>query len=424
MKRSRRISRIGFAVLIMTAMAFALASVAFAGEGKQPQVKDLGAQEGVELQELAPITDPGVRDVLDHAAKDAAAAPDQAQSSDPKTLKAASNDTLTVYRVNSYDSIVSGDTNALYSSKNSKGYQQASSEWVYLYRGMAYLYGYNSKDYIYFSVDNEYGNTIKEGEMTYAWDNYYIPIFVAESGWYKVYAVAESKSTSSFTSYVRATNAPIFDYRATFLTNNRVYYSGHATKACTITYKYKAVATGAMRVEQGAPAKVTVTNTSGRVLGTTLNGKYNPTFGVVKGQIYMIKITWPNSSGNGYAQGTHRLRVINATWTSVAGRSKYSAKVLPKGAYRKGLVRAGYNDVGWFKFKPHSSSLKITFAAGTNDKLVWRVYCNNQHVRSHTFYQYHSWQSQSFYGPSNATWYVKVERVNSTSSGRYQVRFQ
>lgn len=420
----KRVTRIGSAMLIACAMLFIMAGTAFAAEGQAtPEAtKDAALLQGKDIVEPGPVTDEGLDAYLNEKAQEVAAQrADGTKQDGEAALSAASDDPLTVYRLTQYKDIWSSYPDSLYSTYNSsRGYYTADSQWVYINRGMFYLYGYSNASGVALGLVNEDGNLVKSFSMSTSYKDYSSGIWIPKTGYYYVLAVGNN----SFTTRLKATSAPIFDYRATFLTNNRAYYSGHPTKAITITYKFKAVATGAMRIEKDVPARITVTNTSGRVLGYSLNGKYEPTYGVKKGQIYMIKIAWPESSNDAYAQGTNRIRVVNATWASVAGSSKYYAKTLPQNAYRKGLIIAGQNNVGWFKFRPHKRNFKITFAAGTNDKLVWRVYCNNKHVSSRVFYQYLSWQSANFYGPSDATWYVKVERVNSNSSGRYQVRFQ
>lgn len=417
-------TRIGIAVLIMMASIFTLAAVTCASEKiGTAQGKDASLLQGRTIVEPESIIDEELDALMDQKAKEIA---DKRKNdishslSDDNQFNAMSDDYLDVYRMNQYDDIWNGPYDVLYGESDSSGLYTADSQWIYVNRGMLYLYGSTDSLGVLFKLINEDGDTVKSFRMTNSDQDYCSGIYIAKSGWYYVMAA----TLGPFNAYLKATNAPIFDYKATFLTNNRLYYTGHPTKAGTITYKYRAVSTGAMKVETDASVKVTVTDTTGRVIGTTLNGTYTPTFGVQRGQIYMIRVAWPDTSKDPYAQGTNTLRVINATWTPVAGKTKATAKVLPRGAYRKGLIIAGQNNIGWFKFKPHKNNIKITFAAGTNDKLVWRVYCNNKYVNSSVFYQFQSWQTQSYYGPSNATWYVKVERVNGTSSGRYQVRFQ
>ena len=174
-----------------------------------------------------------------------------------------------------------------------------------------------------------------------------------------------------------------------------------------------------MRIYADAQAKVTLCNASGKVIAKQVTVKYRPVFGVRADRTYLIKVSWPSGQ-----KGMNLLKVVNGSWWPANGVSKAKATPMSKGKLQKGLVVAGENNVRWFKYTNWSSTLSIKLTGGTNDQLVWYIYEGSTQKERRILTPSLANMTTTIYGAKRGvTYYVKVQKLTSTSSGYYHVIF-
>lgn len=230
-------------------------------------------------------------------------------------------------------------------------------------------------------------------------------------------------------------------------------YSGSSLK--TYYLKYKAGKTGYVtltfknvsKVYSNSVGYVTLCNKnkkaigrSGEIWNTAYNGAgyYTRSYGVKKGTTYYFKIQ---------CKAGTKINVKSTAVTKSTANSKSKAKTLKNGSTVKGVMIAGENKADWYKIKTtKSAKIMLYYTAKTNGD-------NYNNGIKFTFYyadgkpmnfvyedgsklQY-DWLD-SFVTSNNAmfattingvthdapsgTYYVKVERLNKTSSGYYTLK--
>lgn len=195
--------------------------------------------------------------------------------------------------------------------------------------------------------------------------------------------------------------------------------------AQTNYFSFKAPYTGYLRV-QGDPSnhKVILCDASKRaVSGASYLGNI-PTYGVAKGKTYYIRVDARLNS-----KGAYVLKVTNSKISEKSGKTKKKAVTIKKKKTKKGIIESGKNSkqADWYKFKLTSKKkVNITVTTGSNETLKVIVYKGGKKVRGGT---------QNLYGndkkilKSNGKWpkgtyYIKVQRGTSTSSGYYTLKWK
>ncbi len=195
--------------------------------------------------------------------------------------------------------------------------------------------------------------------------------------------------------------------------------------AQTNYFTFKASYTGYLTVtpvtQEAAYNKVALCNSGKKALTGDLAMRYTPTYGVKAGATYCIRIQSGYNSSGGYA-----FRASNKKITEKSGKTKKKAVTIKKKKTKKGTITAGSKQADWYKFKlTKKKSVKITFKGRTNDTLKVIVYKGGKKIGSRTYsYGNSSMTLKSIGKWSKGTYYIKVQRANSTSSGWYSVKWQ
>lgn len=191
--------------------------------------------------------------------------------------------------------------------------------------------------------------------------------------------------------------------------------------AQTQLFKFKATKTGYLKVQTSDSCYVSLCNSNKKALSGETTSGYAPTYGVKKGSTYWIKVrTYSNSDG------VYNLRATNTAVSEKSGSSKAKAVTIKKGKTSKGTVLAGENKADWYKFKlTGKKAVKVIMKGETNDNLKISIYQGSRNVKNSSFY----YNSKSLTIKSIGKWpkgtyYVKIYRGNSKSSGHYSVTWK
>lgn len=197
-------------------------------------------------------------------------------------------------------------------------------------------------------------------------------------------------------------------------------------------FKYKAAKTGKVTVtfsyEYGS--YLTLTNSKKKALSDeewvstgTNNNKY--VFAVKKGVTYYFKVSTNGTSGT-TAAGNGNLHTINVKNTAVSakgGSSKKKAATIKYNKTVKGLISAGDKTAKWYKITLKSGK-KPAFILNGNVTGTLKVQILNKRGKvittsnwSGVKSQYNSWGSWK-----KGTYYIKVTRANSLSSGYFTIK--
>lgn len=197
-------------------------------------------------------------------------------------------------------------------------------------------------------------------------------------------------------------------------------------------FKYKAAKTGKVTVtfsyEYGS--YLTLTNSKKKALSEeewvstgVSNNKY--VFAVKKGVTYYFKVRTNGTSGT-TAAGNGNLHTINVKNTAVSakgGSSKKKAATIKYNKTIKGLITAGDKKAKWYKITLKSGK-KPAFILNGNVTGTLKVQILNKKGKvittsnwSGTKSQYSSWGTWT-----KGTYYIKVTRANSLSSGYFTIK--
>lgn len=194
--------------------------------------------------------------------------------------------------------------------------------------------------------------------------------------------------------------------------------------AQTNYFKFKAVQTGYITVQSSeAYDKVVLCNSKKTALSAEMNAGYTPTYGVKKGTTYYVKVVARDKSDGGY-----HLLVKNNAISEKSGTTKAKAVALKKSTTKKGTITAGSSQADWYKLSLTSSkSVTITMKGATNDTLKIDVYQGSRKINSglNSFRYTSSKLTLKSSGKlSKGTYYIKVYRGNSKSSGWYSLSWK
>lgn len=193
--------------------------------------------------------------------------------------------------------------------------------------------------------------------------------------------------------------------------------------AQTNYFKFKATKTGSLEVQAASGiGSVALCNSKKKALTTNLATKELPTYGVKKGVTYYVKVNSYASSSRGW----YNLTVVNKAVSEKSGKSKAKAVTLKKGAKRSGTIIIGDKTADWYKFTLSSKkAVKITIKGATNDNIKADVYDKHGKIGTRSFGYYSGGMTLKSAGKwSKGTFYIKLYRGNSKSSGHYTISWK
>lgn len=144
-------------------------------------------------------------------------------------------------------------------------------------------------------------------------------------------------------------------------------------------------------------------------------------YGVKKGITYYFKVKC-------YSPTTFNIKTTAVKESSGSKQSK--AKTISKKRYKNGTILAGNKTVDWYKFKlSKKSKVRFTFTGNTNDTIKFSIYQKrNGKLRLISYSLYgrgtgFKLTPQSDGKWSKGTYWIKVERGNTYSSGNYKIKW-
>lgn len=188
-------------------------------------------------------------------------------------------------------------------------------------------------------------------------------------------------------------------------------------------FKFKAAQNGVIKAYGSTNAtgySVALYNSKKKALSGWTPLRYNPTYGVKKGQTYYIRV---KSSRNSY--GYYNFKITNPAVKEKSGKNKAKAVTVKRSKAVKGMILAGNGQADWYKFKKtNKKTTKITVKGQTNGAFRVTVYRGGKKVSSKTFdYRYRGYEF-TLYNYPKGTYYVKIERANAKSSGYYAMAWK
>lgn len=193
--------------------------------------------------------------------------------------------------------------------------------------------------------------------------------------------------------------------------------------AQTNYFSFKAPYTGYLRV-QGDPSnhKVILCDASKRALsGASYLGNV-PTYGVAKGKTYYIRVDARFNS-----KGAYVLNAVNSKISEKSGKTKKKAVTIKKKKTKSGIIESGKNSkqADWYKFKLTSKKkVNITVTTGSNESLKIILYKGGKRIKAVTARGNSTGYIKSIGKWTKGTYYIKVQRGTSTSSGYYTIKWK
>jgi hypothetical protein len=207
---------------------------------------------------------------------------------------------------------------------------------------------------------------------------------------------------------------------------DRTVYSGKRIAVGQIdsqtnTFTFKATKNGYIKLTTTDVApKFRLYSSKNKALSKTSVSCSSIVYGVKKGNTYKIKVAAPYNSAGGYT-----MLLTNTSVSESSGSTKAKAKTIYRGSSKakKGYIVAGSSTPDYYKFKlTGSKAVNIKMSGATNETMKIAVYkgskliktCNfNRTTKDITIKSVGKW--------TKGTYYIKVYRGNSTSSGHYKV---
>ena len=210
----------------------------------------------------------------------------------------------------------------------------------------------------------------------------------------------------------------------TKLVAGRWYGMYGASSSGTRTRSYTAKKTGELEVQCSANVRVSLKNSSGKVISRQRSKKQWPCFfGVKKGVTYQIEIEDPDD----YPTDGYVIHLKNTAKSLSGGANKKKAVSIKRGpsGRKTGVIVAGDSKAKWYKIAMQKKrKLNIAIGGATCDSI--KVYLYNSKgtlIASKTrSYKdgYLNWVNlRTPKALAVGTYYVKVIRLNSNSSGWY-----
>lgn len=215
------------------------------------------------------------------------------------------------------------------------------------------------------------------------------------------------------------------------VSDKQTFYVYPAGGSSYVYIKYTAKVTGYITLSKmdQYESNVTLCNSKRKALSSEgwMNGKISSTkklvYGVRKNATYYFRIS---SSSNEHKQ-IFRLTAVKVKENSGAKKSK--AVTLKSGKTVKGTIQAGSSAADWYKFKvTKKKKVAIKIKGSSNDKLRITVYNSRgkKLIAGTCMQNNYSIVVNWFKGPKLAkgTYYIKVSRDNTKSSGYYSLKWK
>ncbi|MEA4922330.1 MAG: hypothetical protein VB031_03065 [Eubacteriaceae bacterium] len=142
-------------------------------------------------------------------------------------------------------------------------------------------------------------------------------------------------------------------------------------------------------------------------------------YGVKKGKTYSFRMSPSYLPVYWYAI-TYQSKAIKEK----SGSKKSKAKTIKRKKNRYGAIAAGSGTKDWYKIKTSKKKLTIRATAGTNDRIKVKLYHKRGRTsvsRTLTLSRAYGYTYTAKGNAVKGTWYAKVERANSKSSGAYKL---
>lgn len=190
-------------------------------------------------------------------------------------------------------------------------------------------------------------------------------------------------------------------------------------------FAFRATSTGYLMAQGDEIArhyKVALCNSAKAPLsGDTYLGNA-PTYGVKAGVTYYIRVT---SRFNN--KGTYTFRATNTKISGKFGKTKKKAATIKKKKTMKGFIEAGSagKKAKWYKFKMGGKKkVNLSVVTGSNDVLKITIYRGGKKITSRNVYGNATGTIRSVGKWPKGTYYIKVQRGNSKSSGYYTLKWK
>lgn len=242
-----------------------------------------------------------------------------------------------------------------------------------------------------------------------------------------------TSNTITFSTYVVGSSFGTVEQSVTNRNTTITYYTGNYSSSAPDLYiKYKAPANGYLTLTANSGSGyVTLCNAKKKALSTkdTIHSEYTnnkSVYGVKKGTTYYVKV-------NSY-ENTFALNLKTTAISEKSGASKKKAKTMAVNKNVKGTIVAGTKTADWYKIVlTKSSRVTINVKSSSNGNLKISVYKGSSSYGSgsmsginysNQFISVNKYNTSQRVRWTKGTYYVKVERGNSTSSGYYTLKWQ
>lgn len=153
---------------------------------------------------------------------------------------------------------------------------------------------------------------------------------------------------------------------------------------------------------------------------------YKFRFGMVANQTYYLRVRAEN--------GVKLTRKFTKT-NDKSGALRSNALILKQNKYKTGLIPAGTTNTDWYRIDlTKQQKLRLFYSAKTNGSFQITVYWGNQQIGSRNIYHTKKERRITFYqyiestkkneGLKPGTYYIKVERASTDSSGFYKIKWK
>lgn len=270
---------------------------------------------------------------------------------------------------------------------------------------------------LYFSAVTQVGSNSEEAFVT-----------VNNAGTYylKFYSYQYSYQTSEFTNSLSVSVSEYTDADKTIKSGQTINYY-RKSGSTPYYFKYKAEKTGKVTLSfsYNYSTYVTLMNSKKKALSnqvTVFPSVNKVTFAVKKGTSYYFCIT-SNGINNGKTQS---ISVKNTAIKEKSGSKKKKAVTIKAKKKVKGTILPGSKTADWYKFKlKKNKKISVDISGEVTGSLrIEFFYKNGRSAGSGYFYG-----GQSIYKPlygkmKKGTYYVKISRGNSLSSGYYSMKWK
>lgn len=289
-------------------------------------------------------------------------------------------------------------------------------------RGTIYMYAqYNSSDsngkLIFGLFEADTLKTVSAAEIDTDDGYRYFMIEVPKAGTYAlgVEATAAGQAIGLRAAYFNGGDRAVASGKTIFVGQMRA----NTTNYFKVVPSYTGYLSAAVA---GGTSQIVLCNASKNSLSGTSDGSKDVVYGVTKGKTYYIRVTMPYANTTGF----YAFSVKNSKISEKSGTKKSKAVTIKKNKTIKGTIQAGSSQADWYKFKLTSKKKVIINMKGcTNSQLKIIVYKGSKKIKS--FIYDNSKESlllKSSGKWSKGTYYIKVQRANSYSSGWYSLKWK